>query len=144
MPGVLFGCAVLTKDEGVLLTVLPLLAGAVLRWGPRRAHDHAHRRYNRGGLCRLSWRWSRVNGYFDILWQAKTAGIERMLGLVQTTGFNSSGGGGSLSSRLLAEASYFGTTYIMLDAGRCPRCCWCCAAVASWGGCWCFCTARQV
>ena len=55
-----------------------------------------------------------LNGYFDILWQAKTAGIERMLGMVQITGFNSSGGGGSLSGRLLAEASYFGTTYIIL------------------------------
>ena len=27
--------AVLTKDEGALLTILPLLAAAVLRWGPR-------------------------------------------------------------------------------------------------------------
>ena len=35
--GLLFGCAVLTKDEGALLTVLPLLAAAVLRWGPRRS-----------------------------------------------------------------------------------------------------------
>jgi hypothetical protein len=111
--GLLFGCAVLTKDEGALLTILPLLAAAVLRWGPRL------------GLIMLTVVTTVAvyaayvavvvaNGYFPLFWQAKTVGIERMLGLVQTTGFNSSGGGGSLSSRLLAEASYFGTTYLML------------------------------
>ena len=112
--GVLFGCAVLTKDEGVLLTILPLLAGAVLRWGPRLSLTML----TVGTTVAVYAAYAAVvavNGYFDILWQAKTAGIERMLGLVQTTGFNSSGGGGgSLSSRLLAEASYFGTTYIIL------------------------------
>src|ERR1700761_5909681 len=33
--GLLFGVAVLTKDEGALLTVLPLLACIILKWGPR-------------------------------------------------------------------------------------------------------------
>ena len=111
--GVLFGCAVLTKDEGALLTILPLLAAAVLRWGPRVSLTVL----TVGTTVAVYAAYVAVvalNGYFDILWQAKTAGIERMLGLVQVTGFNSSGGGGSLSSRLLAEASYFGTTYIIL------------------------------
>ena len=57
----------------------------------------------------------RDNGYFSILWQGKTAGIQRMLGLVQTTGFNSgSGSGGIPLQPPVAEASYFGTTYTML------------------------------
>ena len=32
--GLLFGIAVLTKDEAALITILPLAAAAVLRWGP--------------------------------------------------------------------------------------------------------------
>jgi hypothetical protein len=112
--GLFFGFAVLTKDEGVLLTVLPLLAAAVLRWGPRL----------RMTMLTIATTVAvyaaylavvRENGYFSILWQGKTAGIQRMLGLVQSSGFNSgSSSGGSLSSRLIAEISYFGTTYTIL------------------------------
>ena len=36
LAGLFFGFAVLTKDEGALLTMLPLLAAVVLRWGPDR------------------------------------------------------------------------------------------------------------
>ncbi|MFZ0226514.1 MAG: hypothetical protein WAL41_06145, partial [Mycobacterium sp.] len=54
-----------------------------------------------------------ANGQFRGIWEAKTAGVQRMLGLVQTTGFHSSGGG-SLSSRLIAEVGSFATTYIAL------------------------------
>ena len=110
--GLLFGCAVLTKDEGALLTVLPLLAAIVFRWGPRR------------GLILLTVGTTvavytvyvtvvAANGYFGALWQAKTSGIWRMLGLIQSTGFHSSGGG-NLPARLIGEASSFGTTYVVL------------------------------
>ena len=110
--GLLFGCAVLTKDEGVLLSVVPLLAAAVLKWGPRRSLTlitvgttmAVYAIY--AGLVA-------VNGYFGVFWQAKTAGIQRMLGLIQSTGFNSSGGG-SLTGRLFAEGAYFATTYLAL------------------------------
>jgi hypothetical protein len=54
-----------------------------------------------------------ANGYGGALWQAKTAGVQRLLGLVQSTGFHSSGGG-SLSARLIAEGLYFATTYAVL------------------------------
>ena len=57
-----------------------------------------------------------ANGYFGVLWQAKTTGVKRLLGLVQITGFHSSGGG-SLTARLVAEGGYFLTTYILLVAG---------------------------
>lgn len=111
--GLLFGVAVLTKDEGALLTILPLLAAAVLRWGPSlrlTALTIATTAAVYGAYVAVV----AVNGYFSIFWQAKTAGIKRMLGLAQTTGFNSPGSGASLSSRLTAEAGYFGTTYIIL------------------------------
>ena len=57
--GLLFGCAALTKDEGALLTVLPLLAAAALRWGPWLSLDLAHRRHHCGGLRGLRGRGGR-------------------------------------------------------------------------------------
>jgi hypothetical protein len=110
--GLLFGCAVLTKDEAVLLTVIPVLAGAALRWGPRRAMALA----TVGTTVVVYAVYVAVvaaNGQFSGLWEAKTSGIQRLLGLLQITGFNSHGGG-SLSSRLAAEAGSFVTTYIAL------------------------------
>lgn len=117
--GLLFGCAVLIKDEAAIVTVFPLLAAAVFRWGPRLRLTL---------LTTATTVASYVvyvavvfaNGQFDAMWVAKTAGIERMLGMIQTTGFHSASGGsgsGSLSSRLLAEASYFATTYLVLVLG---------------------------
>jgi len=112
--GLFFGVATLTKDEGVLLTVLPLAAGAVLRWGPRLRLTVL----TIATTVAVYAAYMAVvfeNGYFSIFWQGKTAGVQRMLGLVQSTGFNSSSGtGGSLQSRLIAEIAYFGTTYTML------------------------------
>lgn len=110
--GLLFGCAVLTKDEGALLTLLPLLAAAVFRWGPRLRLILI----TIGATVAVYVAYVVVviaNGYFGLFWQAKTSGIQRLLGLIQSTGFNS-GGGGPLSSRLLTEANYFGTSYVVL------------------------------
>ena len=110
--GLLFGCAVLTKDEGALLTVLPLLAAAALRWGPRRVLTLL----TVGVTSAVYAAYVAVvaaNGQIRGLWEAKTSGIQRMLGLVQATGFHSSGGG-DLPGRVIAEANFFGTTYIVL------------------------------
>ena len=70
--GLLFGCAVLTKDEGALLTVLPLLAAAVLRWGPRRALTLL----TAGTTVAVYAAYVAVvaaNGQFSGLWEAKTS-----------------------------------------------------------------------
>lgn len=110
--GLLFGCAVLTKDEGALLTVLPLIAAVVLRWGPRRSLT----------LLTISVTVAvygvyvavvAVNGQFRGLWEAKTLGARRMIGLVQISGFRSKGGG-NLSARLIGEIGVFWTTYAVL------------------------------
>ena len=110
--GLLFGCAVLTKDEGALITLIPLLAAAALRWGPRLAlilltvatTVAVYATY----LAVVA-----ANGQFPNLWVAKTVGIQRMLGMIQASGFHSHAGG-SLSARLTAESGYFGTTYLAL------------------------------
>jgi hypothetical protein len=112
LAGIFFGFAVLTKDEGALLTVLPLLAAVVLRWGPSRrlivvtivTIIDVYVAYVTAVVA---------NGHLSVFWQAKTAGLQRMLGIIQITGFHSKGGG-SLTSRLFGEASYFGTTYLLL------------------------------
>jgi hypothetical protein len=110
--GLLFGGAILTKDEGALLTVLPLLACIALKWGPRRILSVI----TLGTTCAVYAVYVAVvalNGDFVPLWQAKTQGIQRMLGIVQITGFHSKGGG-SLTARLVAEGLSFGTTYAAL------------------------------
>lgn len=110
--GLLFSCAVLTKDEGALLTILPLLVAAVLRWGPRRTLTL----FTLGTIAAVYAVYITVvvaDGYIAGLWAAKTSGIQRMLGVVQDSGFHSSGGG-SLSTRLIVEVGYFGTTYAIL------------------------------
>jgi hypothetical protein len=113
--GLFFGCAVLTKDEAALLTVLPLAAAVVMRLGLRRPVI----------VVTLSTTLAvyaaymavvAANGYWATFWYAKTYGVQRLLGLVQVTGFHSSGGG-SLPARLIAEGAYFATTYLVLALG---------------------------
>lgn len=111
--GLLFGCGVLTKDEAALLTVLPLLAAGILRWGPRRALTLL----TVGTIVAVYAAYVAVvtiGGQFGNLWADKTKGIQRMLGMMQLTGFHSAGVGGSLTGRLIAEAGYFGATYVVL------------------------------
>ncbi len=108
--GLLFGIAVLTKDEAALLTVLPLAAAAVLRWGPPRwliALTVGATALPYAVYVSLV----AASHYFPGWWSAKTSGIERLLGVIQTTGFHRSG---SLSSRLIAEGGNFWTTYALL------------------------------
>jgi hypothetical protein len=110
--GLIFGLAVLTKDEAALLTLLPLLIAAALRWGPSRTLTSLT--YGATVLPYAVYLTVvAANGHIDALWVAKTVGIKRMLGLIQVTGFHSSGGG-SLLTRLVAEGHYFGTSYVTL------------------------------
>jgi hypothetical protein len=108
----MFGIGILVKDEAVLITIVPLLCVVIFRWGfPRMLAG-----------CTIT---ASVlpyaayvavvaeNGYEPGWWSAKTSGIRRLLGVVQTTGFHSSGGG-SLSGRLVAEGGNFVTTYVLL------------------------------
>jgi hypothetical protein len=107
--GVLFGCAVLTKDEGALITVFPLVVAAIFGWGARRPWTLL----TIGTAAAVYGVYVIVvaaNGYFTLFWQTKTFGIQRLLGLIQITGFHSVGGG-DLWARINSEAGVFWTTY---------------------------------
>ncbi|MGO9971272.1 MAG: ArnT family glycosyltransferase [Solirubrobacteraceae bacterium] len=113
--GLLFGLGVLTKDEAALITVVPMLVAAALRWGPRQRSVLLLA----GGVTALPYgiyvalvEW---NGYGRQFWTQKTLGIRRLLGIVQITGFNSPGTP-SLGGRLASEALSFGATYCLLAA----------------------------
>jgi hypothetical protein len=110
--GLLFGLAVLTKDEAALLTVFPLLVSATLRWGPQRALTLL----TAGVTVSVYAAYVAVvaiNGHTGAWLEAKTSGIQRILGLVQTTGFHHAGTP-SIYVLLLSESNYFGTTYAVL------------------------------
>ena len=140
--GLLFACAVLTKDQAVLLTVLPLAAAAAAGWGPRRRYSLLMAGIPvavYGGYLAVV----ALTGQFGTLWESRTAGARRLLGLQQITGFNSPTSP-SLAARLAAEAAGFWPTYAVLvlavpagraaggrrQRGRCWRCwrCWCARA----------------
>jgi Dolichyl-phosphate-mannose-protein mannosyltransferase len=110
--GLLFSIAVLTKDEATLLTVFPLLLAAMLRWGARRAVTLL----TAGTTVSAYAAYVAVvaaNGHIGAWLQQKTMGIQRILGLVQVTGFHQKGSP-SILSVLLSESNYFGTTYVIL------------------------------
>ncbi|HEX2745453.1 MAG TPA: phospholipid carrier-dependent glycosyltransferase [Streptosporangiaceae bacterium] len=110
--GLLFGCAVLTKDEASLISVFPLLIAGIFGWGPRRAATLVTVAVA-AAVYAVYVIVVAVNGHFRFFWETKTFGLQRMLGLVQITGFHSSGGG-SLLTRLSAEANVFWSTYLVL------------------------------
>ncbi|MFD3532438.1 ArnT family glycosyltransferase [Streptomyces sp. NPDC058664] len=112
LAGLFLGCAILTKDHAVLITVLPLLAALTLGWGPPRrlvALTTATAVLAYAVYVALV----AVFGHFDAFRDAKTAGVRRLLGVVQETGFNAEGTP-SLAGRLLAELPAYGTTYLLL------------------------------
>ena len=125
--GVLFGGAILTKDEAALLTVGPLLAAAVLRWGPRRSLT----------LLTAATAVACYGAYVTVvtaagdlgaLSEAKTMGAQRLLGLVQTTGFHGPGEDPSAAGSP-RKSAISGRRTFSWRWPRPPRR-WCCAAAA--------------
>ena len=111
--GLLFGLAVITKDEAVLVTVVPLLVAAVARRTSRQRPLFLLAAGTTAVPYVIYVITVAAAGHLDEFWAAKSSGVLRLLGLLQITGFNAPGAP-SLASRLLDELPYFGTTYALL------------------------------
>jgi hypothetical protein len=114
--GLLFGYAILTKDIFAIMTIAPVfLAGLWRTTLPWRAVAIVcssavvpYAIY----LLLVS-----TDSLIGLWFRAKESGLERMVGLQQTTGFNDPHSP-SLVSRLTGEIFQFGTSYILL--ALCP------------------------
>ncbi len=116
LAGLLLGYGVLTKDFFALCTVAPLVVAALWR-KTLRVHDSA-RVLSAMLFPYLIYMCIVVaEGMFPDWLQAKTAGINRLIGLEKTTGFSAEGSP-SLVSRLIDNAGHFGSSYVLL--GLCP------------------------
>ncbi|MFC8275630.1 ArnT family glycosyltransferase [Streptomyces sp. NPDC057271] len=112
LAGLFFGLAILTKDHAALITVLPLLVALALNWGPPRrlvavTLATAAVPYTAYVLLLTAF------GHLDAFWYAKTMGLQRLLGIVQETGFNAPGAP-SLTSRLTAQLPDYAMSYLLL------------------------------
>jgi 4-amino-4-deoxy-L-arabinose transferase-like glycosyltransferase len=114
--GLLLGCGVLTKDAMAVLAVLPIVLAVLWRRTLRL----------RQGLVLVGSAAAPYVAYLVLVgvltllgtwYQSKLSGVERMIGLKQTTGFNAPNAP-SLVSRLIAQIGQFGTSYVLLIA--CP------------------------
>lgn len=113
--GLLLGYGVLTKDIFVLVAVAPIVLAVMWRRTlPLRqaAAVLVGSAVPYATYLALLARQDLLPGW---IW-AKTYGARRMLGFEQETGFNAEGAP-SLASRLLEQASSFGTSYVLLGFG---------------------------
>jgi 4-amino-4-deoxy-L-arabinose transferase-like glycosyltransferase len=113
--GLLLGLSVVSKEMAAVLIVIPIGVGIWKRWGiERRAHVTvlvaAAIPYSIYLLMLVA-----VGQLGDFLSQ-QTGGIQRMLGLKKTTGFNRAGSP-SLIHTLLAQLTGFGVTYLICGFG---------------------------
>lgn len=113
--GLLLGYGILTKDVFVLMSIapvvlavvwrrtLPLRQAAVVLLGSCVPYATYLTVLNVQGML-PDWMWGKIYG------------ARRMLGFEQETGFNAEGAP-SLVSRMIEQAGYFGTSYVLLGLG---------------------------
>jgi hypothetical protein len=109
--GVVFGCALATKDMTAIQIVVPLVLAVVWR---RTLGPAPTGRVLLGSLLPYAVLVSVVAVQGDLgEWASqKTGGLRRMIGLDQMTGFHASNV--SLVDRLIAELARFGTSYVLI------------------------------
>ena len=115
--GFAFGLALLTKETSAPLYMLPLLL-CIVRGGPLRRRAAATSlgtalvTYSPYPLIAV------LTGGSYQFWYQKFGGIERMLGIIQATGYNRPGVP-SLLSRVTANLDTFAMTYVLIALGAC-------------------------
>jgi 4-amino-4-deoxy-L-arabinose transferase-like glycosyltransferase len=118
--GVLFGLALLTKEKSAFVTLLPLGICFVAGWALPRTRSAL------AGVVALMV----YTPYLAIVYaigdwttflDQKSAGVSRMAGLLQVTGFNQRGGP-SFVDAIVYRLNEFGTTYMLLATGAVAVC----------------------
>ena len=113
--GLAFGCAMVSKDMAITVTLVPLLVLLLVRWKlPRRLTGLAAAVSTVPYLLYLVV--VAAHGMFGDLFAAKTVGVRRMVGLAQDTGFNKPGAP-ALTHELLVQAKAFGVSYLLIALG---------------------------
>jgi len=112
--GLMFGLAVLTKDMSAGVTVLPILVLVVTGWGPARrilatALVISAVPY---GLYAL-WTWQQ--GLGGELWEAKTSGLQRIIGIDVYTGYNVQGL--SVTATIMSQLLDYGLSFAVFGIG---------------------------
>jgi 4-amino-4-deoxy-L-arabinose transferase-like glycosyltransferase len=113
--GALFGLALLTKEKSVFVTLLPLGICFTLGWALPRAKLAV------AGLVALLVyapypAITYAIGDWGTFLDQKSAGVSRLVGLLQITGFNQQGGP-SLLDAIVSRLDEFATTYVLLATG---------------------------
>ena len=114
LAGILFGCALLTKEMTAFLTLLPVAILCVMRWTwPRRVTATigvvAAAVYSLYPIAVI------VSGLGPAFLEEKLSGLLRFLGLVKTTGFVA--GGPSFAVAVVQNIDVFATTYVLMALG---------------------------
>lgn len=113
--GLLLGLSIVANDIAVVLVLPPLALAAFGDWGRQRGPVLAALGASLVPYGIYAAALAGVGQITNFAAQQQL-GVERMLGLVRTTGFNRPGGP-SLLARMLQEASAFGVTYFLCGLG---------------------------
>ncbi|HET9656843.1 MAG TPA: phospholipid carrier-dependent glycosyltransferase [Kineosporiaceae bacterium] len=113
--GLVLGCATVTKDLGLFVTTIPLLAVLVFRWGLTRRQAAV------AALASLVPYGLFVAGVVGQggaaqLWQAKAGALSRLFGVTVVTGYNMPGAP-SLIDVALAQLDGFVASYLIMGLG---------------------------
>ncbi|WP_432522697.1 ArnT family glycosyltransferase [Kineococcus sp. SYSU DK006] len=113
--GLLFGCAIASKDMAAFTTAFPLAVGLLTGWFlPRKLSAVAL-----AAACvpyAVFVGFVASAGLLPELWRAKTSGLSRLAGATITTGYNADDAP-SITSVALQQIHDFGTSYAVMAAG---------------------------
>ena len=118
--GVLFGLALLTKENAAFVTLLPLGICFVLGWALPRTRSALIGVVALIVYAPYPW-FVYAIGDWDTFLNQKLNGLWRLAGLLQVTGFNQQGGP-SLLETLIHRLDKFATTYALLATGAVAIC----------------------
>ena len=113
--GVLFGLAILTKDNSAFVTLVPLGICFLLGWALPRLRSVLIGVVALG-IYAIYPAIVYAIGDWETFVTQKSAGVLRIAGILQFTGFNQDGGPSFLNT-ILYRLDEFGTTYILLATG---------------------------